>query len=107
MQHGPAASSGSNPKAPGSAGGYLPGSRSSGPARATRRFLSDYQGRDLFVEAELVLAADGHFSGTAHLEPEQHRRAQRVVRTADQGRRVDDIGLSSANRARTRARSIE
>ena len=24
MQHGPAASSGSNPKAPGSAGGYLP-----------------------------------------------------------------------------------
>jgi carbon-monoxide dehydrogenase large subunit len=24
-------------------------------------FLSDYQGRDLFVEAELALAADGHF----------------------------------------------
>ena len=35
--------------------------RSSGPATRQEAFLSDYQGRDLFVEAELALAADGRF----------------------------------------------
>ena len=50
MQHGPAASSGSNPKAPGSAGGYLlMNLRAISPLSSRSRFLqkrahSDYSG---------------------------------------------------------------
>ena len=54
-------------------------------------FLSDYQGRDLFVSAELALDGDWTISRAAGIAHRQCRRAHRVVRAAHQGR-VGDFG---------------
>ena len=45
-------------------------------------FLSDYQGRDLAVQAELALDADGHFLGAARHQHQQCRRPHRELRRA-------------------------
>ena len=48
MQHGPAASSGSNPKAPGSAGGYLlPSTAPLGRNSSTSRYRARSRAQDL------------------------------------------------------------
>ena len=52
-------------------------------------FLSDYQGRDLAVEAELALDKDGNFLAHSRRQFEQSRRPCRRLRVAAQGARPD------------------
>ena len=63
--------------------------RSSGPASGPRTFLSDYQGRDLTVEAELALDADGNFLAVRGTQPQQSRRPGGLVRVPAEGARAD------------------
>ena len=67
-------------------------------------FLSDYQGRDLTVEAELALDADGQFPRRARLESEQSRRPCRRLRVAAKGARPDVERLSHPGRLFPRPR---
>ena len=67
-------------------------------------FLSDYQGRDLAVEAELALDARGHFPGDARIEHRQRRRAHRELLPAAQGRGDHVEHLPHAGRLVPRAR---
>ena len=73
---------------------------------AAKRSLSDYQGRDLAVEAELALDAERHFSRDARLEHRQSRRAHR--RTSRRCRRASrSCRASTACRPRCfRARGV-
>ena len=69
-------------------------------------FLSDYQGRDLTVEAELALDADGQFPRHPRLEPQQSRRTCRGVRAAAKGARPDVQRLSHSGRLFPRPRCV-
>ena len=70
-------------------------------------FLSDYQGRDLAIDAGAGARRRRPLPRAARLQHQQHRRAQRLVRAAGEGRRaaVDrSIGCPPAHiRARARA----
>ena len=67
-------------------------------------FLSDYQGRDLAVEAELALDARGHVPGDARLEHRQRGRAHGELLAAAQGRGDHVEHLPHAGRLVSRAR---
>ena len=57
-------------------------------------FLSDHQARDLRVEAELALDAEGNFLALRGDQSQQSRRLRRVLRAIDQGHRADVEPLS-------------
>ena len=65
-------------------------------------FLSDYQGRDLAVEAELALDADGNFLALRGSNTSNLGAPHRVLRAADKGVAADDERLPHA-RPRTSA----
>ncbi len=62
-------------------------------------FLTDYQGRDLAVEAELALDAEGNFLAHARFEHRQRRGAHRELLAAAEGRRDHVEHLPHAGRA--------
>ena len=66
-------------------------------------FLSDYQGRDLTVEAELALDEQGNFLATPRLQSEQSRRPRRRLRAIAKRPRADVERLPRAGRLFPRA----
>ena len=72
--------------------------------RGRKRSSTDYQGRDLAVEAELALDARRHVPRDARLEHRQRRRAHGELLAAAQGRRDHVEHLPHARRVVSRAR---
>ena len=70
-------------------------------------FLSDYQARDLAVEAELALDAKGKFLGDARLQSRQSRRPHHQFLHGAKGRADDVEHLSDAGGAFPRPRHAE
>ena len=69
--------------------------------------LTDVQGRDLTVTAELALERSRRFPRAARLEPQQSWRLCRLLRAADQRHRADDQPLPHAGGTGAGARGVQ